>query len=139
LVKVALQTSQAMDVVAREKMVDSFPQSRQLTFRNWLVMVVTSAVDQFKFLGSLARSIMRFPGFGTAVEDVHSLCWFFSTIGFGTGETAVPGHNSAETALPPSQLRGSPFLHALHGVEGVLPSRGAVTLDLTGSLYHVNT
>jgi hypothetical protein len=34
LVNVALQTSQAMEVVALEKMVDSFPQSRQLTFKN---------------------------------------------------------------------------------------------------------
>jgi len=38
LVKVALQTPQAMAVVAREKMIDSFPQSRQLTRRKWLVM-----------------------------------------------------------------------------------------------------
>tara|TARA_B100000035_G_scaffold248328_1_gene217056 strand:+ start:966 stop:1157 length:192 start_codon:yes stop_codon:yes gene_type:complete len=38
LVKVALQTPQAMAVVAREKMMDSFPQSRQLTFRNWFVI-----------------------------------------------------------------------------------------------------
>ena len=36
LVSVALQTSQAMAVVAREKMVDSEPQSRQLTFRKLL-------------------------------------------------------------------------------------------------------
>jgi len=34
LVNVALQTSQAMVVVAREKMVDSLPQSRQLTLMN---------------------------------------------------------------------------------------------------------
>ena len=68
LVSVALQTPQAMEVVAREKMMDSLPQSRQLTRRNWLVMLGTSAVDEFEFLGTLARSVMGFAGFCAAVE-----------------------------------------------------------------------
>jgi hypothetical protein len=139
LVSVALHTSQAMDVVAREKMVHSLPQSRQLTFRNWLVIVFTSAVDQFEFLGSLARSVMRFAGFSAPVENVHSLRWLFSAVGLWTWETTVTRHDATESSLTPAQLRSALLLHTLHGVEGVLTSRGAVSLDLTGSLHHVNT
>jgi hypothetical protein len=53
LVRVALHTSQAMDVVAREKMVDSFPQSRQLTFKNWLVIFSPQRSMSSNFLARL--------------------------------------------------------------------------------------
>jgi len=33
--------------------------------KNWLAMIITSFVDEFEFLRSLARSIMRFAGFVT--------------------------------------------------------------------------
>ena len=135
----ALHTSQAMVVVAREKMVDSLPQSRQLTFKNSLAMVFTSSVDQFEFLCTLARGIMRLAGFCATVENVHPLGWLFASIGFWTRETTVTRHHTAEPALTPAKLRGSLFLHSLNGVERVLSSRGAVSLDLTGSLHHVNT
>ena len=73
LVNVALQTPQAIDVVAREKMMDSLPQSRQLTRRKWLVMGFTSAVDKFEFLGTLARSVVCFAGLCAPAENVYAL------------------------------------------------------------------
>ena len=139
LVNVALQTPQAMEVVAREKMMDSLPQSRQLTRRKWLVIGNTSTVDKFEFLGSLARSVVRFARFRAAVENVDTLGGLFTTIGLGTRETSVTGHDATESALTPAKLGGSLLLHSLHRVEGVLASRWAVAHNLTGSLHHVNT
>ena len=139
LVSVALQTPQAMEVVAREKMMDSLPQSRQLTRRNWLVMLGTSAVDEFEFLGTLARSVVGFAGFRAAVEDVDALRGLFTSVWFWTWETTVPRHDTAEASLTPAELGGSLLLHTLHGVEGVLASRWAVAHNLTGSLHHGNT
>jgi hypothetical protein len=54
-----------MAVVAREKMMASLLQSLQLTLKNWLAMIITSLVDEFEFLRSLARSIVRLAGFIT--------------------------------------------------------------------------
>jgi hypothetical protein len=65
LVNVAPHTPQAMAVVAREKMMASLLQSLQLTLKNWLAMIITSLVDEFEFLRSLARSIVRLAGFIT--------------------------------------------------------------------------
>ena len=135
----ALHTSQAMVVVAREKMVDSLPQSRQLTFKNSLAMVFTSSVDQFEFLCTLARGVVCLAGFCATVENVDALGRFITTIGFWTRETTVPRHHTAEPALTPAQLRGTLFLHSLNGVECVLSSRRAVPLDLAWSLHHGNT
>jgi len=78
-------------------------------------------------------------GLGAPVENIDALGWFFTAIGFGTWETTVPSHYPTEAALTPTKFRGSSLLHSFNGVEGVLASRGAVSLDLTGSLYHVNT
>ena len=138
-VSVALQTPQAMEVVAREKMMDSLPQSRQLTRRNWLDIGNTSAVDKFEFLCTLARSVVRFARFRATVENVHSLGGLFTAIGLWTRETSVPGHDASEAALTPAKLGSSLLLDSLHGVEGVLTSRWAVAHNLTGSLHHVNT
>lgn len=135
----ALHTSQAMAVVAREKIVDSLPQSRQLTFKNWLAMENTSTVNKFEFLSTLARGVVGLARFRAAVEDVHTLGWLFSPIGFGTRETAVPRHHTSESALTPAEFRRSLLFHTLDGVERVLTSRRAVSLDLTGTLHHVNT
>lgn len=82
---------------------------------------------------------MRFARFRAAVENVDALGRLFTTIGFGTRETSVTGHDTTESALTPAKLRGSLFLHSLHRVEGVLASRWAVAHNLTGSLHHVNT
>ena len=139
LVNVALQTPQAIDVVAREKMMDSLPQSRQLTRRKWLVMGFTSAVDKFEFLGTLARSVVCFAGLCAPVENVDALRGLLTTVWFWTGETAVSSHDAAETSLTPAKFRCSLFLDTLNRVEGVLASRRAVAHNLTGSLHHVNT
>jgi hypothetical protein len=139
LVNVALQTPQAMDVVAREKIIDSLPQSRQLTFRKWLVIEFTSSIHKFEFLGTLARCVVGFAGFCAPVENVDALGWLLATVGFWTGETTVSSHHAAETSLTPAKLRGSLFLDTLNRVEGVLASRRAVAHNLTGSLHHVNT
>ena len=128
-----------MAVVAREKMRDSLPQSRQLTFRKLLVTLFTSAVDQFEFLGTLARSVVCFARFSAPVEDVDALGRLFSAVGFGTWETAVTCHHPTESPLTPPELRRTSFLDALNGVEGMLARRGAVSLDLTWTLHHVNT
>ena len=82
---------------------------------------------------------MRFARFRAAVENVDTLGGLFTAVGFGTRETAVPRHDTTEPALTPAQFRCSLFLHPLNGVERVLASRRAVSLDLTGSLHHVNT
>ncbi len=137
--RVALQISQAMAVVAREKMVDSLPQSRQLTFKNWLAMDNTSSVDQFELLCPLTGSIVRLPGLCASVEHVDPLGRLLTAIGFWTGETAVTRHDATEAALTPAEFRGALFLDALNGVERVLSSRRAVSLDLTWSLHHVTT
>ena len=102
-------------------------------------MVCTSAVNEFEFLGTLARSVVRFARFRAAVENVDALRGLFTSIGFWTWETTVSGHDTAETSLTPAELRGSLLLHTLHGVEGVLASRWAVAHYLTGSLHHGNT
>jgi hypothetical protein len=128
-----------MAVTAREKMVDSLPQSRQLTLRKWLFMLFTSSVDQFEFLGSLARSIVCFARLRASVENVDSLGRFFSTIRLRTWETTVTRHDPSEASLTPAKFRSALFLYALNGVECVLTSRGAVSLDLTRSLHHGNT
>jgi len=82
---------------------------------------------------------MRLSSFRATVENVHSLGWLLSPVGFWTGETAVSSHHASEPALSPAKFRGSLLLDTLNGVKRVLTSRGAVSLDLTGSLYHVNT
>ena len=82
---------------------------------------------------------MRLSGFRATVKNVHSLGRFLTTVGFGTGETAVSSHDPSETALSPAEFRGALFLDSLNGMKRVLASRGAVALDLTGSLYHGNT
>tara|TARA_B100000900_G_scaffold412863_1_gene435512 strand:- start:82 stop:471 length:390 start_codon:yes stop_codon:yes gene_type:complete len=104
LVIVALQTSHVMGVVAREKMIDSLPQSRQLIRKNSLVMEYTSAVNKFEFFGTLARSVVGFAGFCAPVENVHSLCWLFATIRLWTRETSVSGHDTTEPSLTPAEL-----------------------------------
>jgi len=139
LVRVALQTPHEMDVVAREKMMDSLPQSRQLTRRNWLVMGFTSSVDKFEFLGTLARSVVGFSGFRAPIENVDALGWLFASVGFGTGETAISCHDATETSLTPAKFGSSLFLDTLNRVERVLTSRRAVAHNLTGSLHHGNT
>ena len=139
LVKVALQTPQAMDVVAREKMMDSLPQSRQLTRRKWLVIGFTSSIHKFEFLCTLARCVVGFSGFCAPVKNVDALRGLFTTVGFWTWETTVTSHHSAETSLTPAKLGSSLFLDTFNGVQGVLASRRAVSHNLTGSLHHVNT
>jgi hypothetical protein len=139
LVKVALQTSHAIAVVAREKIVDSLPQSRQLTFRKLFVIFYTSLVNQFEFLSTLARGIVGFAGFSAPVENVNSLGWLFTTVRLWTWETTVSSHDTTETALTPAKFGGASLLNALNGVHGMLASRRTVALDLSGSLDHVNT
>ena len=82
---------------------------------------------------------MGLAGLGAPVENIDALGWFFTAIGFGTWETTVPSHDPTEAALTPTKFRGSSLLHSFNGVEGVLASRGAVSLDLTGTLHHGNT
>jgi hypothetical protein len=139
LVKVALQTPQAMEVVAREKIIDSLPQSRQLTLRKWLVIWFTSSIHKFEFFGTLARCVVGFSGFGAPVENVDALGRLFPTVRLGTRETTVSSHHAAETSLTPAKLGCSLLFDTLNRVEGVLASRRAVAHNLTGSLYHVNT
>ena len=126
-------------MVAREKTVDSLPQSRQETFRKLLAIWSTSLVHQFKLLCTLAGGVMGLAGLGASVENVDALRGLFATIGFWTWETTVPRHDPTETALTPAKFGGAALLDALHGVHGVLARRGAVSLDLTGTLHHVNT
>lgn len=102
-------------------------------------MVFTSTIDQFEFLCTLARCVVGLARFRASVEDVHSLGRLFSAVGFRTWETTVTGHDSTEPSLTPAEFGGSSLLDALHGVQGVFASRGAVTLDLTGTLHHVDT
>lgn len=82
---------------------------------------------------------MCFAGLRASVENVDSLGWLFSAIGLWTWETAVTCHDASEAALTPTKFRSTLFLDALNGVECVLTSRGAVSLDLTGTLHHGNT
>lgn len=126
-------------MVAREKTVDSLPQSRQETFKKLLAIWSTSPVHQFKLLCTLAGGVVSLAGFGASVEDVDALCWLLATVRFGTWETTVTRHDTTETALTPAKLGSAAFLDALHGVHGVLARRGAVSLNLTGTLHHVNT
>ena len=126
-------------MVAREKTVDSLPQSRQETFKKLLAIGSTSPVHQFKLLCTLAGGVVSLAGFGASVEDVDALCWLLATVRFGTWETTVTRHDTTETALTPAKLGSAAFLDALHGVHGVLARRGAVSLNLTGTLHHVNT
>ena len=102
-------------------------------------MEFTSAVDEFEFLGTLARSVVCFAGLSTPVENVYSLRGLLTAVWFGTGETAVSGHDATETSLTPAKFGCSLFLDTLNRVEGVLASRRAVAHNLTGSLHHVNT
>ncbi len=104
-----------------------------------MVIHFTSTVDQFELLRTLAGGIVCLARFRAAVENVDALGGFFPAVGFWTWETAVTGHHTTEPSLTPAQLGSPPFLDALHGVEGVLASRRAVSLDLTGSLHHKNT
>ena len=47
---------------------------------------------------------MRLSSFRATVENVHSLGWFLSAVGFGTGETAVSSHHTSEPALSPAKF-----------------------------------
>ena len=82
---------------------------------------------------------MGFPGLRATVENVHSLGWLFTAVWFWTWETTVSSHDSTETSLTPTKFRSTSLFDALNGMQCVLASRGAVSLDLTGSLHHVNT
>jgi len=120
LVRVALQTSQVITVVAREKIVDSLPQSRQFTLRKLFFIFHTSLVNQFELLSPLARCIMRLSGFGASVKNVHTLGRFFTAVWFWTWETTVSSHDTTESSLTPAQFRGSPLLDTLNGMHCVL-------------------
>jgi hypothetical protein len=102
-------------------------------------MWCTSAVDEFEFLSTLARSVVSLSGFRAAVENVDALGWLLPTVGLWTWETTVSSHDAAEASLTPAKFRGSLFLDALNRVKGVLASRRTVAHNLTGSLHHVNT
>tara|TARA_B100000963_G_C22070509_1_gene427834 strand:- start:256 stop:510 length:255 start_codon:yes stop_codon:yes gene_type:complete len=82
----------------------------------------TSAVDKFEFFGPLTRSIVSFSGLCAPIENVDSLGGLFTTVWFWTRETSVPGHDPAETSLPPSKFGGSLLLDALDGMKRVLAS-----------------
>ncbi len=82
---------------------------------------------------------MSLAGLCASVEDVDTLGRFLATVGLWTRETSVSSHDTTKPSLTPAELRGSLFLHALHGVERVLASGWTVAHNLTGSLHHVNT
>lgn len=126
-------------MVAREKIVVSLPQSLQATLRKFFAILFISLVDQFELLCSLAWRIMRFTGFGAAEKDVNSLGWLFTAVRLWTRETTVTSHNPAETSLTPAKFGSALFLYALYCVHGVLASRRAVTLYLTGHFNHKST
>ena len=67
-------------------------------------MFYTSVVYKFEFLGTLARSVVRFARFRAAVENVHTLGRLFATVGLGTWETTVTRHYSTEASLTPAQF-----------------------------------
>lgn len=102
-------------------------------------MMFTSTIDQFEFLCPLAGCVVRFARFRASVENVDPLGWLFTAIRFWTWEPTVSSHDSAEPSLSPSKFRSSSLLDTLDGVKGVLARRRAVSLDLTGTLHHVNT
>ena len=82
---------------------------------------------------------MRLSCFCAAIENVDALGWFFASFWFWTWETTVTRCNTSEAALTPSKFGSASLLDSLHCVQGVLTSRGAVSLDLTWSLHHNNT
>ena len=65
---------------------------------------------------------MRLAGFCASEEDVDSLSWFLTAVWFGTRETTVTSHNSAETSLTPAKFGCALLLYALHCVHGMLTS-----------------
>jgi hypothetical protein len=79
---------------------------------------------------------MCLTGFCATVNDVDSLGWLFTAFGFGTWETTVSSHDSAETALTPLQFTRTALLYALNSMHGVASSLGAVALDLSWHFDH---
>lgn len=65
---------------------------------------------------------MGLASFCAAEEDIDSLGWFFTAVWFGSWETAVSCHNSAEPALTPAKFGCALLLDALHCVHGMLTS-----------------
>lgn len=104
---------------------------------NEFAMLRPSLVYQFKFLRSLAWSVVCFTSFSTTVKDIDSLCRFFTAFRTWSWETSVTGHDSSESSLTPSQFGCSLLLDSLDGVNCVLASRWAVALDLSRSFYHI--
>ena len=102
-------------------------------------MWFASSVNKLEFLSTLAGCVVGLSGFSAPVENVHSLGWLFTAVGFGTWETTVSSHDTTEASLTPAKFGSTSLFDTLNGVEGVLSSRRAVAHNLTGSLHHVNT
>ena len=90
-----------IEVVALENIMLSWEQSRHDTFRNLADITITSIIDEFEFLSTLAWRIVCFTSFSTTEKDVNSLGRFFATVWFRTWETTVSSHDSAEPSLTP--------------------------------------
>lgn len=97
---------------------------------------VTSLIDEFKLLCSLAWRRVGLASLRAAVDDVDALGRLLSTLRLWSWETAVTCSDSAEAPLTPLQLTRSALFDALDCVECMLTSRGAVSLDLTWHFDH---
>jgi hypothetical protein len=95
-----------------------------------------SLVDEFEFLRSLAWWSVCLSGFGAPVQDIDPLCWFFTTFGLWTRETAVTSSHTTESTLTPLQFTRTALLDTLDGVHGMASSLGAVALNLSWHLDH---
>ena len=79
---------------------------------------------------------MCFTSFSTSVENVNSLCRFFSSIWFRTWETAISCHNFSESSLTPLKFACALLFHTLYSVHSVLTSTWTVPLYLTWHFDH---